>query len=168
MTENIEQLKDIYLGLDLSSTNTGLVALTEDGTIVKHALISPNKALNFEERVVETIKTISNIVEEFTDSNKYQTLRVAIEGGALYGKGKRNELAMLNGAVYYMFLLRGVDTILVPPSRLKKFATGSGRASKGEMLEALPKLTSSSFQRTYKKYDDVVDAYWLATYRLTN
>ena len=129
--------------------------------------MSPNKTLNFEDRVVETLVQLKEILYGYNLGGTVENLDVAIESGALYGKGKRNELAMLNGAVFYALKFKGVKVQLVAPTRVKKFATGNGRAGKEDMLEVLPKATSALFQSKFKKYDDVVDAYHLAKYAFT-
>jgi Holliday junction resolvasome RuvABC endonuclease subunit len=164
MTSKLDTLlsNTVYVGLDLSSTNSGMVILDYKSSLKEHFLISPTKSKDFSSRVLETLRTIRPIIDKYITDG--YNIEACIEGGALFGKGKRNELAMLNGCIYYMLLDKDIKTTLVPPSRLKKFATGNGRAGKGDMLEALPKSTSQIFQTTYKKYDDVVDAYFLAQY----
>ena len=152
----------LYIGLDLSSTNTGMAVLGEGGVVLKHFLFSPNKALSFDERVLEILDNILEYIDD--ELNKGFDIAVAIEGGAFHGVGKRNELAMLNGVVYYSILRRKISVILVAPSRLKKFATGNGRASKEDMLNVLPDSWIELFKKQYKKYDDVVDAYHLAEF----
>lgn len=147
--------------MDLSSTNTGVVILDEFGTPLEVALISPNKSLKFDDRVVKILEELVNLFSSY--KNEYE-LCVAIESGALYGKGKRNELAMLNGAVYYFLRFNKIETHLVPPSRLKKYATGNGRASKEDMANSAPKKFRERVESLFKKADDVIDAYFLAKY----
>ena len=60
------------------------------------------------------------------------------------------------------------ERLIVPPTTLKKFATGSGKADKNEMIAALPVDVREHFNaQGYKKttgLTDVADAYWLSTY----
>jgi len=151
----------LFVGLDLSTTNTGVVILNSKGNIFKHTLLSPNKAMCLEDRVVVILKSLKNLFDTYKDDYE---IFACIESAALFGKGKRNELAMLNGAVYYFLKVNEIDVVLVPPSKLKKFATGNGRADKKDMLSVTPKRIASLFQSNYKKYDDVVDAYWLSKF----
>jgi Holliday junction resolvasome RuvABC endonuclease subunit len=154
--------KKFYIGIDLSTTSTGVVIIRKEDAYLDYYLITPNKAKCLEDRVVDTLKMLQDVFEDYSDKN----IKVCIESSALYGKGKRNELAMLNGAVYYYLLLKDIDVTLVPPSRLKKFATGNGRADKSDMLSATPKTIGVLFQSKFKKYDDLVDAYWLAKHSI--
>ena len=58
----------------------------------------------------------------------------------------------------------------VNPKTLKKFATGNGSADKHQMKEALRKdeLETLSFlskiKPKSKKFEDIVDSFWLAKY----
>jgi crossover junction endodeoxyribonuclease RuvC len=60
-----------------------------------------------------------------------------------------------------MFLLllydMEVPTVIVPPTSLKKYATGNGSASKERMVKAAQKEFTSSVTS-----DDIADALWLA------
>jgi Holliday junction resolvasome RuvABC endonuclease subunit len=69
---------------------------------------------------------------------------------------------MLNGAVFYTLLLLDYSVKLLPPSSLKKFATGNGRASKEEIRKVTPLFFIQEVERVFKKSDDIFDAYWLA------
>jgi len=60
---------------------------------------------------------------------------------------------------------------IVPPTTLKKFATGNGNAKKEAMFDALPSETKQVFEeKTLKSKGrfDVTDAYWLSKYAMTN
>lgn len=66
------------------------------------------------------------------------------------------------------FILKRDITIVAPPT-LKKSATGTGKASKEEMIDALPKDILEVFtkEKNWKKsrgLTDVTDAYFLARY----
>jgi Holliday junction resolvasome RuvABC endonuclease subunit len=158
-----ESLKKLFFGLDLSTTNTGVVAINEEGKIVIVELVSPNKAKCLDDRVVEILKELQSLYDKYS---KDFEIYASIESSALYGKGKRNELAMLNGAVYFFLKVNGVETTLVPPSRLKKYATGNGRASKDDMANSAPRSFLRYVSRHYKKFDDLIDAYFLGKFTL--
>jgi len=157
--ECLDLKEQIFIGIDPSSTNTGVVILSASGELKDYVLVSPNKTLNFDERVVYILKVLFEIFNKY---NNDAEIFVSMEGPALYGKGKRSELAMLAGAIYYFLKYNGVPIVIVPPSKLKKFATGNGRASKEEMGEAAPKKILQRFSKEFKKHDDLIDAYFLA------
>lgn len=136
--------------------------LDESGNLKDFLLVSPNKALDFDERVVVILKELKKLYDTYNVPTN--ELKFAIESGAIHAKGRRNELAMLNGAVYYFLKYNDCDVTLVAPSRLKKFATGNGRAGKIDMEEAAPKTLVARFSREYKKYDDLIDAYFLSRF----
>lgn len=80
------------------------------------------------------------------------------------GNATRN-LAILFGVICSTLKLDAPR--VVPPTTLKKFATGNGRAGKKEMLAAIEKADSTFFNQLDKmtikagKYD-LADAYWIA------
>lgn len=63
---------------------------------------------------------------------------------------------MVQGVIRRELQSRGVPYFLVVPSTLKKAATGNGRASKSEMLDAYTGATG-----LINRDDNQIDAYWL-------
>jgi Holliday junction resolvasome RuvABC endonuclease subunit len=150
----------LRVGLDLSTTSSAVVLINEKGYMVDFFLIQPNKALDILDRIIVIGQEIRDILGYY----KLDIQATNIESGALYGKGKRNELAMLNGLVYFISRDLGLETHTTPPTTVKKKATGNGRASKDDMFQALPKIIQSRFEKSeYKKLDDLTDAYHLAS-----
>jgi len=149
----------LKVGLDLSSTASAVVILNENNTLIDFFLIQPNKALDIMDRIIEIGKKIRDVLGYY----QLEIEKVNIESGAFMAKGKRNELAMLNGIVYFISRDLGFNTITTPPNSLKKKATGNGRASKADMFDALPDAVAMRFINSeYKKLDDLTDAYHLA------
>lgn len=90
--------------------------------------------------------------------------------GLGFGVSKSNasrDLAYLVGAIENAFETPFQE---VPPTTLKKFATGSGKADKGQMIEALPQYYRVKFEQAgYKKTTglaDLADAYFIGKYFL--
>lgn len=116
------------VGLDLSLTATGIA--TEAG----QSIVSCPKLRGIErcDRIAgEVLQLVSQWV------NNLNTGLVVIEG---YSFGSRNShahaLGELGGIVRHELLRMGYRWVDVPPSSLKKYATGKGNAGKEEMLAA--------------------------------
>lgn len=82
------------------------------------------------------------------------------------------DLAGLQYAFYSEFYTSGYndsEILIVPPTKLKKFATGSGKASKEEMIQAVDDKVMQTILMETKKTkgrDDLADAWHLASYGL--
>ena len=138
--------------------------MDEDEKVAYYELISPKN-----KDILVRSHSIYNRVKELGvslgDIGEVVDL-VVIEGSAMRGLGKVVQLAELNGAVVHAFLVHW-NVVRLAPTSLKKFATGNGRAQKDEMQQATPDEVLQMFSDKYKKHDDLIDAYWLARYGLT-
>lgn len=141
------------LGLDLSLTSTGWCVL-EGGKIRTKGLIKPKI------KGAERLRYIKDYVDNMLmQMHTRQELRlVALEG---YSFGSKNTHAHstgeLGGIIKLTLLLNKIETIIVPPTCLKKFITGKGNAPKDIMM-----------MKTFAKYgieftnNNECDAYCLA------
>lgn len=152
----------LFLGIDLSSTSTGVTLLDEKGDLIfTYAIQVKDKDIN--KRYVETKKILFNgALSEF----KKEELNIAIESPSFFSKGKTITMAAGWGYVYFSLLEGNYNVVTYTPSQIKKFATGNGRADKQMMYDSLSdemklEIDSSS----YKKKDDLVDSYWIALMR---
>lgn len=100
----------------------------------------------------------------------YEDVHVYIEDYSMGSKGKVFHIAENAGILKYSLYKRNISFTLIPPTVLKKFATGKGNAKKEQMYE--------SFEKLYPKIDlknmiqpdrmlgnpvtDIVDSYFLA------
>jgi hypothetical protein len=151
----------IFIGIDSSSTNTAIVVLGSDRKLLEFILISPlDKDLRV--RGAETISTVLSFVKKFNTKSS----QVIIEAPAFMAKGKVADLSMIVGGIFYGLTDIGYACLLVPPSQHKKRFTGAGRVTKGDTVLCLPESVLNRFKGTYKKLDDLADAYSLATYLL--
>ena len=144
------------LGLDLSLTGTGVVIL-EDGEIKVQKLI---KSKPVGDLPISELKRIQKIVQDIELSLCSCTIDVAvIEGLAFMVRNATAlvQLSALNYMVRAMLDRLGIPFIIVAPTSLKKFITGSGGSKKDVML-----------METYKRYgvtildDNENDAFGLA------
>lgn len=146
----------VIIGIDYSSTSTGVVAVNLKGEYLFSYLIQP-KVNNFDKRIMIMQKTIEEIVSDINN-----IIAVGIESPALFAKGKVVDLSAGYGYIKYS-LLQNYEVHTFPPTTIKKFFTGSGRATKTDMINALPENVLMDFQAINpKKVDDLADAYAIA------
>lgn len=154
------------LGIDQSFKNTGW-CVTVDGKLTAHGMIHSPKELDKFTRMHWVGQRIEDlIIDHLPDI-------VSLEGlpfGTLPGNSSK-DLAGLQAVVgVYIIVNEGYplgDTLfLPPPTSVKLFATGSGKASKEDMVEALPDDVKELFNKVpiSKGRHDLADAYWLALF----
>lgn len=137
------------IGVDPSLTATGLALVDGTTSTVKYR---PDTVGDWR------LLTISNALEEATtetlpfgdtvDLAVIEDLPTHAHGAGLTG--------MVQGIVRLQLMCTGVPYITIPPSTLKKYATGSGNAGKPDMRMELYKRTGLDI-----KDDNQVDAFWL-------
>lgn len=81
-----------------------------------------------------------------------------IEGPSLKSQNQADGMGQIRGTFLYVLAELGIETAKIPPSSLKKFATGNGSASKERMLQAAQRAWPGVRMPT----DDAADAAWLA------
>jgi Holliday junction resolvasome RuvABC endonuclease subunit len=146
-----------FIGIDLSTKNTGIVVLDNKKKLKEFKLIKATEK-DIKDRSFKIIQQVFSFLSPYKNSIIY------LESPSFFSKGKVVDLAMLNGAVYYKALELGYDIRLITPSAVKKAYIGNGRASKEEMIEFTPKHILNEFQKEERKIDDLVDAYAMALY----
>lgn len=130
----------ITIGLDLSLTKTGYAVLKEDGSVVVSGVLKSKPA---GDKPVDEVRRIKGIVRQLTDIiDHYDDLHclemVAIEGLAFMAKGTSLvQLAALNYMVRSNLDARNKKFLIVAPTSLKKFVTGSGKGDKDQMMMAI-------------------------------
>jgi crossover junction endodeoxyribonuclease RuvC len=136
-------------GLDASTASTGLAMA--DGTLIT---VSPSAGADDPGRRLDQIDHA--VIRAIRLAPPLPRL-VLIEGPADHSPGIRSTIAIAKvRAVLEVSLFRlGVETMEIPPSRLKRYATGNGRADKEAMIAAA--LADGAEPRN----DDEADAYWL-------
>lgn len=137
-----------YVGID-PSTKTGMVMLGKTGCLIFQKEIRP-KVTNDPERFIDiTEQILSNIFEGDV---------ICIEGFSYGSRGAGVSTQYGIGWLIRAELIRnGYTYIDVPPTSVKKFATGKGNTKKDEMV--LPIYKKWGFEHSS---DNVRDAYVLA------
>lgn len=145
-----------WIGLDQSYTGFGLVILL-DGDDHPHDRLGKFDAAKFGSGVDRLL-----FIEEWlaTEIGDYVIDWVCMEGYANGSKFGREAAGELGYAVKRYLRSRHPQRLLptvVPPTSVKKFATGSGAAKKNEMLLAVYKRWGVEY-----KNDNLADAFVLA------
>lgn len=140
-----------YLGIDPSPTKTGLALIIDDNDLLDTRVtkVVP-KGLTGTPRIRYTRDALREFVQGCSD------LSAAVEGPAVYAVNQADKLGQLRGALLLFLEDYPAPTIVVPPSTVKKFATGNGGASKERMVESAEDLWN------LKMTDDEADAAWLS------
>ena len=145
----------ITIGLDLSLTHTGFVIVQDDGNVLSSGVI---KSKPCGDKPADETRRIRRIVEDTMAKITIVPDLVVIENLAFMAQGI--SLTQLAGLSYYTrinLLDRNWPFILVAPTSLKKFITGSGKGDKNMMLMSVYK--NYGFEATD---DNVADGYSLA------
>ncbi|MGI6878795.1 crossover junction endodeoxyribonuclease RuvC [Microbacterium sp. gxy059] len=145
----------IYVGLDLSLSSTGIATITSAFTTVARVKTKPagSSSRDKANRLDRIIGLIRAEIPRTDDTV------VAVEGPAFASNDRG---AHMRGGLWWMVrsMLEddALDVLVIPPSNVKKYATGRGNAGKDEVLAA-----------TIRRYPDVditgndeADAYVLA------
>lgn len=149
------------LGIDQSYNSSGIIVLLDD-TIIHSECFKSNKSFDRFGQAYEIAIHIANVLDTFKPDI------VAIEGLAFGMKG--NVTRDLGGLqfviVSHLQEVKKQPVKIIAPLTVKKFATGSGRAKKNEMIESLPKYALNNFTKLGVKKTtglaDLADAYWIA------
>lgn len=132
---------------------SGIVVLDSDFEIQSQNLIRVPEKVKGAQRLVDIERGLDFILNEFKTEEK----EVFVEGYAYGAKYQRESLAELGGVIRRYLHLAKINFWIIPPTSLKMFVTGTGRASKNYMK----KRTKEKWQETFKS-DDVCDAYGMS------
>lgn len=173
----------IVCGIDYSMTSPCL-CLCDDGDIQfskcrveyltdtkKYAGKFGNTTGTIFEKPTEQIKRfdmISDWVLSIIDKCDF----VILEDYSLGSKGAVFHIAENTAILKYKMYTRGIKYVTVPPTTLKKFATGKGNSDKNQMYVSFLKETKCDIKKIldYKSkkignpISDIVDSYYLMKY----
>jgi Holliday junction resolvasome RuvABC endonuclease subunit len=153
------------MGID-QSYNFAAVVVLQNGNVIDFEVIKSNKDDTIYNRALDVATRICDVY------NKHKPEVVQMEGLAFGTTGNvtRDLAGLLFTIINVMKTLHPeVNVVLVPPTAVKKFATGSGKSKKPEMIAALPEPIKKLFEsKNFKKttgLGDLSDAYWIGMYR---
>lgn len=124
----------IAIGLDLSLQATGIAYV--NGTT--RVLDTPKAKIAGYERIDYIVREVHLATLEGVNAAELRRIVVGIEGYNFGAQGQSGirDTAELGGVVRHHLWTCSIAWVEIPPTSLKKFATGSGGASKDDMLEA--------------------------------
>jgi crossover junction endodeoxyribonuclease RuvC len=141
------------LALDLSLTSSGWAL--PDGEVVASGTLRPGSKLSGAARLAWVCDRVVELVGEGDE----RVSLVLLEGYSFGSQGRATfSIGELGGAVRMTLFRLGVPFVEVPPAVLKKFAVGSGQASKDEVLLAAARRGGDMFVGSS---NDEADAFWL-------
>ena len=152
----------LIIGIDPSLTATGVVVL-RDGKVELAEATKNRPDLGTIERVKLIRERIIDITENLTDEEERQAPDLITIEGFSYGSKGRSlfDIAYLGWRIredLERFRIEdGIPWLEVPPSQLKKFATGQGNANKEIILQQVYKRWGVEFSD-----NNQADAYVLA------
>lgn len=117
--------------------------------------------------IINLANMINDVVCEYCKDPDIEEIYIIIEGIS-YGSTLRTkavfDLAGLNYVIRKNFINKDkIKLYIVPPTHIKKFATGKGNANKEDIIEIF-KLTHKDIK--ISKIDDLADAYYMSCYGL--
>ena len=131
------------VGLDLSLTATGIAAAGVADVLRPKGLTGPERLAWLCDRVDAIVKL-------------HNAALVVVEGYAYGRQNTAHQLGELGGVIRLALWEAGIPYVDVPPSTLKKYATGRGNAGKEEVLAAAIRRLG------YQGHDNnEADALWL-------
>lgn len=155
-------MKNLFVGIDPSLTNTGLVILNEKAEILNQGLIMTSSKEDIE---IRFIKIRDHIMSFLTNDELDKFFNVYIEGLSFMSKGQGfTQLAGLHYFLRTCLYQRSGDTKyeVIAPTSLKKFVF-KGNAKKELMLLKIFKRWGTEFED-----NNLADAYALARMALDN
>lgn len=173
------------LGIDYSLTSPSLCVYRGEGdfnlsSVNFHYLSDIKKSIKNEGYLIGTsypsfttqeqrYHQISNWVLDVV--NLYPITDVFIEGYAFNAVGRVFQIAENTGVLKYRLSQYGINSITVPPTVVKKYATGKGNANKEKMNDSFIEETGvnlkSALQLTDKQWNpssDIIDSYYICKY----
>ena len=146
---------ETVVGIDLSYTSTGLVLLNQVGELYSTEAIktTPDHFPVHEDRIRHIV---GYVLRKMQPISKYIKL-VCVEGYAYSAKYNRETSGELGGMMKCALREAQINYLVIPPTVLKKYATGKGNCDKDEVRLGVYKQWGHE-----AKTDDEIDAYVLA------
>lgn len=145
----VDSKHPVYIGIDQSYSGFAITMLRDNGSFRTTVRKMEGKGVD---RLADVFRHIQSELYQYQD-----IADVAIEGYA-YGSHMANMLGELGGVVKVCLRFQGHYPLIVPPTNLKKYATGKGTGvSKSQIMLSVYKKWGVEFTD-----DNAADSYVLA------
>jgi crossover junction endodeoxyribonuclease RuvC len=154
----------IILGIDpgLERTGYGVLATTQ-GRVIDAGLLRSSTRSPLPERLNDLAAGLEEVIAE------HRPDLMAVEDLYAHYKHPRTAILMghVRGVLLYIAAKNGIDVLNLPSTRVKRFLTGNGHASKDQMQRAI--MTTLSLPRLPEPPDvaDALAVAWCATSELS-
>lgn len=159
VTSPLEFEDELYIGVDLSLTHTGITVMHEDRSIIKvYAIKTTRKDGLDDQRVLKIAERIMSVIEEYSDTNK---VRVGIEAIPFSKRGATGKIFTRYGlfqVLKYLLMKAGIETYVIGPTTVKNRFAGKGNVDKDAVIKAI----FTKYKLTIKD-DNVADAFACAS-----
>lgn len=150
----------IILGIDPGLERTGYgIIVAPHGRVLDAGLFRSSTKAPLPERLTELAAGLEEVIAE------HRPGLVAVEDLYAHYKHPRTAILMghVRGVLLYIAARNGIDVINLPSTRVKRFLTGNGHASKDQMQRAI--MTTLSLPRLPEPSDvaDALAVAWCAT-----
>ena len=130
------------VGVDTSLVKTGFAIIKDDGTVLDSGIIKSKpvgpKPIDETRRIVKIAQEVIDKIEKFLPH--HGDILFVIEGLAYMAQGTSlTQLAGLNYIIRSLLLELEIPFIIIAPTSLKKFITGSGKGDKDQMMMSVYK-----------------------------
>jgi len=176
-------MKKYFVGIDYSMSSPGVCILNEDDSI--HSLFFFSHKIKMDGMHGDLLEGIpyplyGNDIERFVKLGELVVNRIialggevsiGIEGYAFGASGSRVfQIAENCGILKHMLYQQGFTFDVVPPTVVKKLATGKGNSSKEPVYNAFVEQTGIKLnevlgiksEKIVSPMSDIADAYWIA------
>jgi crossover junction endodeoxyribonuclease RuvC len=150
-------MNNLFCGIDPSFSNTGVIVINNECSIIDQRLISTKKKddiYDIERRMIFIVEDLSYFLTKY-----FKDLKLILIEGISYGsKGEASsQLAALNYFVRIFMLENNLPYGVISPTSLKKFVTGKGQCKKNLILKEVYKKWNMDFED-----DNLADSYALS------
>jgi crossover junction endodeoxyribonuclease RuvC len=126
----VPDMPDVIMGVDPSLTSTGIVIITR-GKMEALTLKPPKVAAQGATRLAWFFEQMTGLI------HKHRVTAIGIEGYSFGSKNGREALGELGGVLRLSMHRAGFTPLVVPPTSMKKFITGSGNAEKSTVSKEI-------------------------------